>query len=257
MPELQRTLAAGISAIATLIIVIAASSAAMAGGSYKDVHNERWFSSHGFYIEGRLGGPINTEYDVDMTSPNVAGANGELGIDAGRGIGYGFSIGKQLSRLWRAEFAWNYASSDDLKIDFSGAPANPLAPSTLDSAGEMSVHTLMVSVFRSWDYQFLGRIRPFSGIGLGVAIIDVENAAPANARFVINDRDTVFAAALHSGVDIPLSDAAILTFRSDTILTTGGTFNAVDTNNAGGIMSVDSDTDITWALSAGLRIKLN
>lgn len=243
--------------LAGLIAGLAMSSAAIAQDSYKDMPAERWMDSHGIYLEARFGGPITSDYKVDMASPNVAGANGKLKIDTGVGFGGGVAVGKQFSRLWRGEVSWAYAASDDLKIDFSGAPANPFSPSKLKSFGKMSVHTIMVSAIRSWDFEPVSGVRPFSGAGLGVAIIDVSNVAPANSRFVIDDRDTVFAAALHSGVDIALSDRAVLTLRSDTILTTGATFAARDTTNAGGIMNVKSGTDLTWAISAGIRINLN
>ena len=105
------------SILAGLVCFLVTSGAAVAGGSSKDAPDERWSGAGGFYVEGRIGGPVNSEYDVNMVSPNVAGANGTLGIDGTEGIGVALSIGKQVSRLWRAVVA-----ADALRVPWFAVP---------------------------------------------------------------------------------------------------------------------------------------
>ena len=141
-----------------------------------------------------------------MVSPNVAGANGSLEIETDGGFGFAVAVGKYFMPRWRGEVEWAHGSTDDIKIDYSGAPLNPFSPQTLKANGDITVDTVMVNVLRSWNRTIFGRLRPYNGIGLGVTRIDVDNVAPAGSRFVVDDTDTVFTAAYHSGFDWEVSE---------------------------------------------------
>lgn len=228
-------------------------STALAGGLKDPVGSP----GYGWYIEGRVGGALDTERNVDMISPNVAGANGKLKTDSDDGFGFTFAVGKQINELWRAEFQYGHGQADDFTVNYSNAPLNPLFPQTLRANGEISIDTYMATLLRSWKRTFFnGRVRPFSGASLGAARIDIDNLGPANSRFIVDDTDTVFVAAHHSGIDVAVSERATFTLRLSGVLTTGGDFQARDTLGAGGIMQIETGTEYDRVVTGGLRIKL-
>lgn len=210
----------------------------------------------GWYVEGRIGGPITDEHDSTMVSPNVAGANGPVTTETDGGFGGALTIGKYFMPRWRAEFEWAHGSSDDLTTDFSKSPANPFFPAKLASNGEITADVFLINVHRSWNRTFFGRLRPYNGIGLGATRIDIDNVAPANSRFIVNDSDTVFTAVYHSGFDWELSDRAVLTLRLSTAWTDDAEYSAFDSSNAGGILTHKGDSGLVTSVSGGLRIKL-
>lgn len=243
------------------ICVAFLSSTAVAGdhrsyGSMKDDYVAPL--SYGYYFEGRIGGVLDDSFDSDMVSPNVAGANGALEIGIDDGIGFELAIGKVFSPSWRADIALAFGTADDLTIDYTGAPANPLSAGVqpVASNGDVRTISLMANVYRTFDMQ-LGRIKPFVGVGIGFTNIDLDNVAPTGSRFVVDDDDTVFTFAHHLGFDMPLNEKVDFTLRYTGIISTGGDFSARDTTNAGGLLTVSTDSDYVPAVSAGVRIKLN
>jgi opacity protein-like surface antigen len=210
-----------------------------------------------WYVEGRLGGSIDDTREADMVSPNVAGANGPIEIEIGDGFGFAVSVGRYFNERWRAEVAWSHGTADEIDVDYSKAPATFFFPQKLRADGDITVNSVMFNVLRSWRRTFFGRFRPFNGAGIGFTHIDIDMLAPPTSRFVVDGSDTVFTAAYHSGVDWEMSDRTALTLRVTTMVTTGSSFGAIDTLNAGGIMTMDGDTEISTAITGGLRIKLN
>lgn len=214
-------------------------------------------SHYGWYIEGRFGGALDTERDVDMFSPNVAGANGRLITEADDGFGFTVAVGKQIDELWRAELQYGHGSMDDLTVNYANAPLNPLSPQKLPSGGDMSINSLQGTLLRSWRRTFFGgRLRPFSGASIGAARIEIDNVGPAGSRFLIDDHDTVFLLAHHSGIDVNISERAVFTLRLSGVLTTAGDFQARDTLGTGGIMQIETNTEYDRVVTGGIRIKL-
>lgn len=245
-----------LSVIATGFLLSSHVTPAQAG-SYQDTYKGAAEPSFlGWYVEGRLGGPITDEHEGDMVSPNVAGANGTLETETDGGFGGAVAIGRYFKPRWRGEVEWAYASTDDIKIDYSKAPLNPLSPATLNASGDITTNTGLFNVFRSWNRTFFGRLRPYNGAGIGFTHIDIDNVAPAGSRFVVDDSDTVFTLAYHSGFDWEISQKAALTLRLTTAYTPGGDYSARDTTAGGGVMTFKGDDDFNTAISAGLRVKL-
>jgi opacity protein-like surface antigen len=214
--------------------------------------------SYGLYFEARVGGAILDEFDADMSSANVAGANGALGIEPDEGFGFELALGKYFNQHWRADVSLAWGHADDLTIDYSGAPANPLSAGAqpVDSLGDITTTSLLFNVYRTLDYR-IGRLQPFVGAGIGFTHIEIDNVAPNGSRFIVDDSDVVFTFVHHLGFDMPLSEKADLTFRYTGIYSTEGNFSSRDTFNAGGIMNVETDSEYIPAVSAGIRIKLN
>ena len=227
-----------------------------AGSDSKGSFEPAPMTQNSWYLEGRIGGALSDETDGKMVSPNVGAANGSIVTETDGGFGFTAAVGKYFMPRWRGEVEWAHGSTDDIKIDYSGAPLNPFSPQTLSANGDITVDTVMVNVLRSWNRTIFGRLRPYNGIGIGVTRIDVDNVAPTGSRFIVDDTDTVFTAAYHSGFDWEVSERTSLTFRVSTTYTAEADFSARDTTGAGGIMSVNGDSEFSTAISAGVRIKL-
>ncbi len=239
---------------ATLAIAVLIVTAPAQSGGLKDPVAQ---SHYGWYIEGRFGGALDTERDVDMFSPNVAGANGRLVTEADDGFGFTFAVGKQIDELWRAELQYGHGTAEDLTVNYANAPLNPLFPQILPSGGDITINSLQGTLLRSWRRTFFnGRLRPFSGASIGAARIDIDNVGPAGSRFLIDDDDTVFLLAHHSGIDVNISERAVFTLRLSGVLTTAGDFQARDTLGAGGIMQIETNTEYDRVVTGGIRIKL-
>lgn len=240
---------------AALLLISFVNAPAHAGGSLKDEVVSHY---HGFYIEGRIGGALTDSFDSTMVSPNVAGANGNLSLELDDGFGFEIAVGKYFSQLWRADIAFVYGQVDNIAIDYTGAPANPLSagPQPLNANGDITTTSVMFNVYRLLDMH-IARAQPFIGVGIGFTNIDVNNVAPTDSRFVINDDDTVFTFAHHLGVDVPVSHNIDLTLRYTGLITTESSLRAIDTGMGPGILHVHSDGEYIPAVSAGVRVKLN
>ena len=147
-----------------------------------------------WYWEARIGAPLPQSYDVTIA-----------GIGAGTyrpdtGIHFAAAIGKEFSRNWRAELEINWTQAND-GVAFG-----------LPHAGKVSVFGLLGSVLYSFD---LGgaAVRPFVGAGVGLAYYRTRNLGAIGGAFVLNDSDLTLGAALHAGLDIPITPAAALTAR--------------------------------------------
>ncbi|GAB4228981.1 MAG: hypothetical protein Kow0032_09890 [Methyloligellaceae bacterium] len=241
-------------AAAAALSLAAADGASAGGGSYKDavepVHH------YGWYVEGRLGGSIRNDTEGEMRSPNVAGANGTIETEADSTFGFAISVGRYFNQQWRGEIEWAHGEADDLTIDYTKAPLNPLFPQILPALGDVTVDRVTFNVMRSWKRKIFNRFRPYNGVGIGFVVVDVDNVGPVGSRFVVDDSDTLFAINYLSGFDWELSDRTIFTVRTATGYTTGGDFSARDTTGGGGIMTVSTDGEFRSAISAGFRFKL-
>ncbi|MEM8877281.1 MAG: outer membrane beta-barrel protein [Pseudomonadota bacterium] len=197
-----------------------------------------WFN-YEYYAEIAVGGPIDNDYDVvvNVVNPAVYDPDGGFAI-AG-------ALGAYVLPNVRAEVALNYATGGDGTLTGFGP-----------HAGDIDVFTVLFNGYYEFDeYGFAGdadlTLTPWVGAGLGFQTFDYDNLGLINGMFTISDSDTVFAGALHAGVDIAITPTVDLVGRYSLAFVES---HDVVGNN-GTPVAVDSTVENVFF--GGLRLKLN
>lgn len=187
-----------------------------------------------WYLEGRFGFPLRQNYDVTVTPVGT----GTYEPDSGW---YGaLAAGLQWHPNWRAELTLSYATGSD-GVAFG-----------LAHSGRVNIWTIALNgyyVFTNWGPIF----QPFVGVGIGVAMFDVDGLGATAGAFSANGSDSTLAAALHLGADYYLTRSIALTGRY-TLAYTG---DISVSNSPAGFGTSSRDATFDHIFSAGFRFYLN
>ena len=138
----------------------------------------------GLYL-GAAGG-INLARNSDLESGALTqSADLETGWAALLSIGYAYGSG------WRPEFEFSYRSNDVDKV------------ATFPATGDVRVYATMMNM--NYDFNLGTFVRPFVGIGLGAAWVDVDGAAPTFGSR-ISETDLGFAYQVTAGLNFDIAD---------------------------------------------------
>ena len=191
---------------------------------------------YSWYLELRAGGPVAGDHEF-----NSGGIIGDYEPDTGYHIAA--SIGKQIDYNWRAEISLSITHGEDGQAVLVGGAVVP-------HTGDVDILTVLGSVL--YDFNTSGILRPFVGVGIGLARVDVDNLT--GGGFATNGDDVVFAAALHLGFNIPVGERTSFTTRYSLGMLGGGDF-AVTGGAPGQVTSTNSEVEHLF--TAGFRVNLN
>lgn len=238
----------------TVLLLACASAFAISSSAIADAFGP----GSGWYIEGRIGGPLNKDADSTIVSPNVPANNGPLETESHDGYGFAVAVGKFLNDRTRVEVEYSRTRAEDLTIDYTRfAPANVFFGRILDANGNVSLDMFLGNLlFTVAELNVLGhRVRPFVGAGAGLVHIKVNDVAPPLSRFAADDEDTVFAGALHVGVDVPVAQNIDFTLRYSPTYIADSSFAQRDTLALGGIATTEVDSRVGHYVGFGLRYR--
>jgi opacity protein-like surface antigen len=158
----------------------------MLGGLFNRCNGVGGASGCGVYhsLFGGLTSPNNLSFDSDPA----------FDLDLKRGWMIGRAWGRQINCNWRAEFETSYRSNSASDFELSDATLGL-------SNGRLNVMSGMVNVIR--DFRPMGRndqIRPYAGVGAGVAFVDLEATLPGAPATFFDSRDSTFAYQFIAGV---------------------------------------------------------
>jgi opacity protein-like surface antigen len=140
-------------------------------------------SGNGLYISAGFG--LSHEFDPEF---NADGASGKLDFDNGWVGSIALGIAGQSLR---AELEVARRENDLQRIEIDGL-------GTIDTNGQSRLVTALAKV----DYEItLGGVRPFIGLGAGMARYTIELDAPENG----SDSEMVLAGEAEAGLTVPLS----------------------------------------------------
>ena len=188
------------------------------------------------YVQVWGGAPLSKEYDTNITGLG----SGTYEPDSGYYIAG--SVGTYLRPNIRAELQAFRAHGEDGEVVFPGGTPIP-------HAGSVTASGILANVFYEFDLNH--RVTPYVGAGLGFVNFDFDDLGAIGGTFTVDDSKTVFAAAFHAGVDIPLSSRWTITTRYSLGYSDGATFS---TSTAG--TTITKDDEINHLFGAGLRLKL-
>lgn len=192
----------------------------------------------GLYFEGRVGIPVPLDQEVFVS----AVGNGDYDPDGG--IAFGISVGRYLRSNVRAEIELSYIHAADGDLTFAGGGA------ALPFTGDATVIAVLFNVFYEFDVDW--RMRPFVGVGVGLAHFDLDGFGAVGSAVLVNDSDTTFAAAFHAGVDVPIREGYTGTVR----YTLGYTSEADFATTVPAITS-SKDGGIDHFIGFGIRVDLD
>lgn len=187
-----------------------------------------------WYIEALLGGALPLDRDITV---NAAPAT----YDPSGGFTGALAFGRTFGDNVRVELAGSWTRATDGTVTLGGAP--------LAHTGDINVFTLMVNGL--WSFDIGSVVRPFVGLGVGLAVYDMDNFGAVAGAFVFDDSDTVPAGALHLGFDVPLGGNVIFTGRYALVATGDADFTSTD-----GLNTASKDSDVDHVFLAGVRIPL-
>ena len=221
----------GIAISTAITLVSAPVLAADAGlGAYST-------ASHGWYIEVRGGGAVPVNHSFTSTATGA----GEYKPNTGFNIGV--DIGKYLTDNWRAELGlyWNRGSNGSATLG-GGAP--------IAHTGSVDVYSFMGNLLYSFDTN--SSMRPYIGAGIGLSHFDFNGLGAVGGGFTITGSDTVFSAALLTGVDFKIGERTAITSRYSLSWADGGRYS---TTTPG--LTVRTSGEIEHIFGIGLRVDLN
>ena len=181
----------------------------------------------GYYVDGKLGLNIPSDTDLD-----TGGASNSVQLD-NDAAGF-LSLGYDYEGLWRGEIELGHRLGGVDEVN--GASAS----------GDVDATSLMANVFADFD---IGEplVKPFLGLGIGLARVDVDGVNPVNG-VTVDDDDISVAGQLLAGASFQLSDQMDLVAQYSYIYVPSLEFNV----GAAG----DSDTDYAaQTVSLGLRYR--
>ena len=144
----------------------------------------------GFYAEGRIGLslPLNSDLDSATTSQEV---------DLDRSIVGNVAVGHGYGNGVRTELEIGFRENDVDSISGGGS-----------GTGDVATWSFMANAL--YDVAVDGPLKPFFGIGAGIARIDASGATPSTGTS-INDTDTAFAWQGMAGVAYAVNERVKLT----------------------------------------------
>jgi opacity protein-like surface antigen len=184
------------------------------------------------YIEARGGVPFANDQTVEIFQ---GGPQTDYEPDSGFAIAA--AVGTYVLPATRLEYEFWY-------VEVSDGDMNSLFPGQSIS-GETMVYGHMLNLLH--EFHVDPSFTPYIGAGVGAAIYDTDTTL-----FGVNadDSDVTFAAAVHAGIDVPLTDMFTFTTRYSIALTTDAEYSI-----AGG-GTITKLTDFTHLLTAGFRLDL-
>jgi opacity protein-like surface antigen len=205
------------------VLALGAALAALSGANAAN-------AAEGWYARGAAG--WGAEGGADISSDGPLGGDADLDESTTVAVALGTARGEH----WRFEAELSRRDSE--------LAAAPL----LDPGGEVQATALMANVF----YDFgTGPIRPYAGLGLGVAIVELEATfTPPLQTTAVADDGTAFAYQVMAGVAIEVSPNVTLDFGYQYFSTPGVETEGVQTPAL--VLPVDVDYS-QHALMAGLR----
>jgi len=222
------TLLAGLAMVPFMVGQAVAADTAV--GSYET-------ASRSWYVEVRGGGAVPVEHGFS----SAATGPGEYEPDTGFNIGV--DIGKYLTDNWRAELGlyWNRGSDGSATLG-GGAP--------IAHAGDVNVYSVMGNLLYSFDTG--SNLRPYLGAGIGFSHCDFDNLGAVGGAFAITGSDTVFSAALLSGLDLKVGERTHVTTRYSLAWADGGNYS---TTTPG--LTVTTSGEVEHIFGIGLRVDLH
>jgi opacity protein-like surface antigen len=211
------------------------------GGSFKD--GPVAVASSSFYVSIRGGATFAQDTDFDVLGLNVENEYEDVGFMVSGAFGKSFAgWGGGMGGL-RGEIEIGYLRNDidahDVEVlgRFSGS----------DAFGETSAVFGLVNLY--YDFNPLGRFKPFVGAGIGVAKVDFDGHGVSAVGVVMDDSDTAFAFQLSAGTHISLSESVDLELGYRFLGLHGAELEAVD--------GTSSDVDVNnHIIYGGLRFKM-
>jgi len=159
-------------------------------------HCEIWDS---LYVEGGVAWDYPESINLDSSDASID-------LDAGV-YDFSGSVGARLSDDWRVELGWQ-SFRNTPEILFGSQAELELDSDELDF---LKTKSYMVSALR--DFKIGRALRPYIGIGAGLATVDLRfSEASVNGLFiqlprvdVIDDKDTAFAIQAIAGITVPVT----------------------------------------------------
>ncbi len=191
----MRFLVFGMAAVAAVLL-----PASVSAQTYED-------ASKGIYFEIRGGGTLLSDADnsgAGITTDIVIESEFDLGFVVEGAVGYAHDSGV------RGELALGYRQNDfdKLTITNDGGVGAFLGVGSLNGIsvntdGDVGALSFMANGY--YDFDLGSKFKPFVGVGLGVALIDVD--ASVLGVTIVDDDDTVFAYQGMAGVSYEISES--------------------------------------------------
>jgi OOP family OmpA-OmpF porin len=140
-------------------------------------------AKQGYYVMGVLGVNSARDSDIDSSSFSLS-AEFDRGITGALGVGYAYGNGLRSE----IEFAFRKNDVDNV--------------SAATASGDLSTAAVMGNLF--YDFDFDSNVRPFIGIGAGLARVNVNNVTPVNGT-TVHDDDVSLAAQATAGIAIAIN----------------------------------------------------
>ena len=187
-------------------------------------------AAEGWYVRGAVGWGVGGNADISADGP--LGGDTDLGESTTGAIAVGRTVGDH----WRFE------------AELSRRDGELEAAPMLDPGGEVAATALMLNVFHDFG---AGQVRPYAGIGLGAANVELEATfTPPLQTVAVADDEMAFAYQLTIGAAIEMSPNLMLDFGYQYFSTPGVETEGVQAPAL--VLPVDVDYS-QHSLMAGLR----
>lgn len=133
-----------------------------------------------------------------LNDATLSDSTGSIDTDFDTGLGFVASVGYTFDSV-RAELELGYRKNDIDNFSAFGV--------SVPASGDVTSKSGMVNVY--YDFTPKAQLNPFVGAGIGLAKVEVDNAAVAGINLGDAD-DTVFAWQLIAGIGYQVSDKAVL-----------------------------------------------
>jgi opacity protein-like surface antigen len=141
--------------------------------------------------------------------------SGDVEFDPGFAVGG--AVGYRVQEWMRAELNLSYREADIDKLTGPGF--------VLEGAGDAGAFAALANLY--FDFTPREPVTPYVGVGIGVALIDVDSDGSANV-LTINDDSTEFAWNVMAGAAWSVTDNVDLTLGYRYLSTNDGEFNATE-----------------------------
>ena len=190
-------------------------------------------NSSGASAENAFTGRLYVQLDAGLaivgdSDVSGFGVSGDVEFDPGFAVGG--AVGYRIQEWMRAELNLNYREADVDKLTALGY--------VLEGAGDAGAFAALANLYI--DFTPRSPVTPYVGVGIGVALIDVDSNGSANA-LTINDDSTEFAWNVMAGAAWSVTDNVDLTLGYRFFSTTDAKLDATVAGVSG---PVDADLKV-------------
>lgn len=203
-----------------------------------------------FYVSGAIGYSFAQDVNAAPSGPGPLGAGVNVDLDSDfaytAAAGYAFDLEGPLDPRIELEYSYRENDVDQVNINGNNVGNNGAF------GGDFEVQTFLVNAIV--DYDLGNRIKPYVGVGVGVADVEagVNYLNGAGVPFNLRDSDTVFAAQAIIGASYEVTEKIEFFGDARYLATSEAEFERA--NALGATTAHDGDFD-SYTISTGIRYK--